>query len=340
MSDGAQVTDTATATDTPPASPMGSAGAKPPAAGLAPPPDAVTDTTVGTDTAPSKTLADGVASDDTTSRARADWPDDWRARLAGEDAKALKRLERFGSPLDVFKSFRELEAKLSSGKSGQKAAALSPDATEEEIAEYRKEHGIPETPDKYDTQLGDGFVWGEADKPLLEDYTKWAHERNMTPQAVKENLAWYASLQTKQAEAREVADEQFRATAEDALRKEWGPEFRRNLNAMGSMFESMPEDQRAALWVARLPNGRLLGDDPAYVKFWAGLARELNPAATLIPGGGNDPIKGVEGRMQEIQKLMGDQSSAYWRGPEANKLQAEYRELIEASQKLKSRAAA
>ena len=88
-------------------------------------------------------IADKVDADaDTTKPA-----DDWRTRLAGGDEKELKRLSRFASEADVYKAYRELEKKKSSGELKQ---ALSKDATPEQIAEWRKENGIPETPDKYD----------------------------------------------------------------------------------------------------------------------------------------------------------------------------------------------
>lgn len=58
--------------------------------------------------------------------APADWPEDWRSKVAGEDAKELARLQRMGSPADVWKAYRALEAKISSGQLKQ---GLKPDAT-------------------------------------------------------------------------------------------------------------------------------------------------------------------------------------------------------------------
>src|SRR5260221_502615 len=34
------------------------------------------------------------------------WPDNWQARLAGDDEKALKQLGRYGSPEDIWKKAR------------------------------------------------------------------------------------------------------------------------------------------------------------------------------------------------------------------------------------------
>lgn len=305
--------------------------------GAAPAP-AVAQATEPAQQAAPKTLADG-AETEAGSRVVSDWPDDWRAKFAGEDAKALKRLERFGSPTDLFKSFRELEGKLSSGQLKAKVEAPGKDATPEEIAAFRKEQGIPESPDKYDTSLGDGFVWADADKPFLEDYTKYAHERNMTPAQVKENLAWYAASQQRALEAQAEADTNFRINAEEELRKEWGPDFRRNMNSVYQLFTDMPSEAKEGLFSARTPDGKLIGDHPAYMQFFANLARELNPAATILPAGGANPMQGIEGRMKELESMMGNRASEYWRGPKSEAMQQEYRDLLTAQEKLRSRAA-
>ena len=94
----------------------------------------------------------------------ATWPDDWRGRLAGKDADALKRLNRFQSPEGVYKSWRSLEQRLSAGEI---KSALPKDASDEQVAEWRKENGLPEKPDGYQLTRVIGREWTEADKPLL-----------------------------------------------------------------------------------------------------------------------------------------------------------------------------
>lgn len=265
-----------------------------------------------------------------------DWPADWRDKFAGGDDKAKTRLARFGSPLDIFKSFRELEAKLSSGKV---RSELPENPTEEQLSAYRRDNGIPED-GKYDTDLGGGFVWADGDKQTLDDFSKFAHDANMPQSEFKKSLAWYATFQQRQQETVAERDQQFRAQSEDALRQEFGAEFRRNVNAVGALIGSMPEDVRGSFLLARMPDGRLIGDHPEVIRFLARTALELNPAATVIPGHSGDPMKSIGDRKAEIQKMMGDRSSEYWRGPKSVDLQKEFRDLVEAEQKLKSRNAA
>ncbi|MCK5444734.1 MAG: hypothetical protein KAI73_03875, partial [Rhodospirillaceae bacterium] len=64
-----------------------------------------------------KTAADPNALDDQTIIHPADWPEDWRAKMGGEE-KYNKMLERYGSPVDFFKSHINLQSQLS--KKGEK----------------------------------------------------------------------------------------------------------------------------------------------------------------------------------------------------------------------------
>jgi hypothetical protein len=56
----------------------------------------------------------------------------------------------------------------------------------------------------------------------------------------------------------------------------------------------------------------------------------LNPAATLVPAGSGGTGRGAAERIRDIEKLMGDRSSDYWRGSKAEPMQQEYRDLVEA----------
>ncbi|MGD9659607.1 MAG: hypothetical protein AB7U61_18530, partial [Methylocystis sp.] len=77
----------------------------------------------------------------------------------------MKRLERFNGPRDIVDSFLEADKKIRGGKI---KTAFPDNATPEQITAWRKENGIPETPDGYDIKnLGDGYVVGEADMPRV-----------------------------------------------------------------------------------------------------------------------------------------------------------------------------
>jgi len=264
------------------------------------------------------------------------WPEDWRKNIAGDDDKLLKRLERYGSPKALSDALVAAQAKISSG---QLKAALPENATPEQLAAWRADNGIPKSPDKYDTTIAEGHVWGEADKPLIESFAKAAHDANMSPAAVKSALKWYGDLQAKQVEQAQNLDAQFKKDNVDELRQEWGPEYRMQVRVVDEFFESLPDGLGEVLLNARDANGRPLGANAKLLRWANQMQREANPLATVLPGAGVNSLQSMEGEIDKLKGMMADRSSSYWKGPEAPKLQARYRELLETKERVGKRAA-
>ena len=260
--------------------------------------------------------------------------DDWRVKLAGGDEKELKRLSRFASEVDVYKAYRELEKKKSSGELKQ---ALGKDATAEEITQWRKENGIPETPDKYELKFDNGLVIGEQDKPMIDEFVTRMHGENANPAQVKAAIATYYDLIGKQQQAMAENDVAFKDASLDALRGEWEGDFKKNLNAVNGLMQSLPDETREAFENARTSDGRVLGNDPAIIKWLAHMAFEINPAATVMPASVSNPGAAITDEISSIEKLIGDRSSSYWKGGESAKMQARYSELLAAREKIGQR---
>lgn len=282
-----------------------------------------------------KTIVEGQ-DDGVAVAVQATWPDDWRAKLAGEDKADLKTLERMGSPVDLWKANKALRQKISAG---ELKSAFPADGDDKAKAAWRKENGLPPDESGYKPDLPDGVVIGEADKPLIESFSKAAFTANFTPAQFNQALAWYYDTQDQALAKLQEADDQFHATAEDELRAEWGPNWHRERNAVMNLLQQAPEGVADRLIGGRTADGKLIGDDPAVLRWLAQLSREVNPTATLVPAGTANPGKAVGDRLAELNKMMGDQRSDYWRGPNAAALQAEYRELLDAQDKMKARAA-
>lgn len=266
----------------------------------------------------------------------ADFPEDWRAKLAGDDEKALKRLERFKSPKDIYQAYRSLEAKMSSGDVVQK---LPEDATEEQISEYRKANGIPESAEGYLDALNSGVVIGDEDKELVNSFLESAHAKNAPPEVVGAALDWYYKVQEDQAAAQAEADKQRREAAADELRAEWGNEFRGNINSIKAFLDAAPVSDDGTplgdlLMGARLADGTPLGDSPAALRWLAKLANDENPAGFVAPGSGQGQIESIENEIKSIEAKMG--TSEYIKD---EKMQARLRQLYEAQSKLNGRAA-
>lgn len=268
--------------------------------------------------------------------APADWPQDWRAKVAGEDAKELARLQRMGSPADLWKSYRALEAKLAD-KSGKPALAPPEGATPEQAAAWRKEMGLPEKPEAYTPALGNGLVVGEEDKPLLEGFKQAAYDANMTPDQFNKALNWYYTQLDQTRTQQSENDALHRREAEDALRAEWGAEYRGNVTAIKNIGDMFPDGSFDRLISGRTADGKLIGDDPAILRGLAMLAREFNPAAPHIPVGSSNPMQGISSRISEIQQIMRTDPSAYWAN---QKMQDEFRDLLAAQEKMQGRSAA
>ena len=113
-----------------------------------------------------------------------------------------------------------------------------------------------------------------------------------------------------------------------------GQDYRRNLNAVGNLLDThATDDVKTDMLLARLPNGRLLGDDPRMVKVLAAISRAANPTATVVPSTG---YQSMDDELTALTKKVG--TKEYWSD---QKMQARYSELLEAkmAREAKGRAA-
>lgn len=290
-----------------------------------------------TDDAP---LGAGGGKPDGPVAAPADWPEDWRAKMSGEDKDALKVIERYKSPADVAKALREAQKKISSG---QVRPQLAKDATDADIAAYRKELGIPEKADGYLEALPNGLVIGDGDKEIASSFLETAHAANMPPEFVGAALDWYYKSQEDQVTAMKAADKEYRASTEDDLRSEWGGEYRANINSVKNFLDSAPvvgqdEDGKDItlgdlLRGSRSPDGRLLGDHPAFLRWAAEMATSANPAGFVAPSGGGSQADSVADEIEKLETYMRDDRLAYNKDEKA---QARLRQLYDAQAKLAS----
>lgn len=266
---------------------------------------------------------------------------DWRSRLAGDDKDALRRLARFPDEAALYKSYRALEQRLSSGELKK---PLADNASPEDVAVWRRDNGLPETQDGYLEALAlpNGMVLGEADKPVVREFAAAALDGHVAPEQFNRMVAKYYEIQDAQRVAREDADAAFKQSAEGELRTDWqGAAYRQNLNAIQNLMAGWPDGLAVRVLAGRSPEGRKLGDDPAFVRQLASLARELNPPVSLVPSGASDPSRSRNDRLSEIKGWMSAapgsrEHSAYWKD---EKVQAEYRDLIDGQGRAKQRGA-
>lgn len=259
------------------------------------------------------------------------WTGDWRNAAAKGDDKVLARLARYATPEAAFDALNKLQLKINAG---ELRSALPKNATAEQITEWRKETGVPETPTDYKLALKDGQVVGTEDKPIIDTFLASMHAKNISNEQASAAVDWYYEHITQQTEARAVADKAAELAMSDALHKEWGAEFRPNMNAMLSLLDGLPAAVKDDFRGGRLADGTPLLAHPDTIKWLVGLAREMNPSAALLPNGGDTSVAGIETEIKAIEDKMRSDRKAY-NADEG--MQSRYRDLIDARDKMKAR---
>lgn len=255
-------------------------------------------------------------------------PDDgWRQRWAGDDEKALKRLERYASPKDAVKALVEAQAKLSAGDF---ARPLPADATPEQTAAWREANGIPKEAKGYFEKLPDGLVIGEQDLPYFESLAAELHTANVPPAAVHKIVGWYNKFVDEQTSSRAEAQRAGALETEETLRGEWGADYRANRNHIAAFLDKAPGGVKERVLAARMDDGRFMIEDPAVMRWLANTARELDPIGSVLPAGGSSQ-QGLNDEIAGIEKLMRENRPAYIRD---NAVQERYRQLLDARDKL------
>lgn len=261
-----------------------------------------------------------------------DWPADWREKFAGADDKAKAFFARYGSPADVAKALLAAQAKIRSGMK----ISMPDNPTEAELAEYRTANGIPAHYKDYDTNLGDGLVIGDNDKVMVDGFLQSMHAKHATPAMVKSALSWYFAEQEKGNAAQIDLMKTKRREAEDTLRQTWGnSEYRSNINAIKGFMQARFGDRAGGMLEAYLPDGTPLFSNAEYVNDFLNMAREINPAETVVPGATN-PAQSIDYELQTITERMKKDWTGYHNDPV---MQKRYGELLVAKEKLAARAA-
>lgn len=274
------------------------------------------------------------------------WPEDWRERAAkhyaADDEKAykreLKRLQGVSDPAGLFGMYRELESKWTSGGLIKKPGK---DATPEEVAEFNKSLGVPEKVEDYfkDLKLDNGAVLGDMDLPVAKSFAEAAHKAGATPSMVHGALNWYFSNQEQQAAALDEADDTFRREAEQALKEEFGPSFKRRMNSISTLFAQAAGGtdlkNESALYArlmgGRTADGKIIGNDPDVVRWLSALVNEVNPSATVVEDG-DASGKGIDAEIKEIENIMRVDRRRYDR-----ELAPRYQQLLEARERIQAR---
>ena len=269
--------------------------------------------------------------------------------MAGGDEAAAKILERYASPKAFLEAHLGLVKKISSGELKGAAAAPPENATPEQLAEWRKEQGLPVEAKGYvdAIKLPNGIVPGEADKPLIEGFAAHALKSNMPAAAFNTAIDWYYANVDAQNKARADGDQTLLTETSRVLEAEWGSGtgFKENQNRIAAMFADAPE-VADMIFTARDAKGRILGNTPEFCRAVAQIHRNAFPAyspTTPDSFGGSETIatemSKIEGQMGDPRSAYNEKSSSGQLTDGAKAIRSRYRDLVDAQLKTKPRAA-
>lgn len=272
-----------------------------------------------------------AAATDTAKGEESWWKPEWRDQIAKGDKSVANILGRYATPADAINSAIEIRKKISAGEIKM---PLPKDAKPEDIAKWRTDNGIPETPEKYELKLRDGLSIGKDDKPIIDGFLKAMHEKNTPPDVASTAVDWYYGEIERQTEARAVKDKAAASEAQEVLREEWGAEYRTNLNVVENLLSTMPKDVADDFKFGRLANGTPIMASPHAIRWLLNMNLQLNPHSKVVPSGSSNPASAIDDEIAAIEKTMRTDRKSY---DKDEKMQGRLRELYGAREGLKAR---
>ena len=271
-----------------------------------------------------------------TAVATAEWPKDWRDRMAGGDVSLRRILDRFVNPAAVAQSWLNAERKIRSAAAAM-PSELPVAATPEQMAEYHRARGVPDRIEDYDIALADGLVIGAHEMPLLTRWLAKMHAQHRTQIEVNGALNAYYEMREELATEQADKDREYKRGSEETLRTMYGGDFRRYMTAVDNLLtREFSRELRALIGAARLADGRLMFNHPDVVRWFVDRALE-DGYPTVAGAEGASQASSIVDEITRYKSMMADRNSEYHRGPKAARHKARYRELLDAQQRLGGR---
>jgi hypothetical protein len=132
---------------------------------------------------------------------------------------------------------------------------------------------------------------------------------------------WYSKFAASQRASLDYLDAADRDQMRKDMGNQWGNEYQSNVNLICGTLDALPIGVQEAIESARLDDGKMLLNTRVGLMWLLSMARR---PAIDVPAGSDERT--------EIEELMRDSSSRYYKGPDAPGLQARYRDLIDKPQ--------
>lgn len=250
------------------------------------------------------------------------------AQLERRRSAIMNDLKRYKSEFDYMVAGTAAREKIRSGEYRAKPPA---DASEEEIAAWREENGIPVKAKDYEIPKIAGYKWTDNDKPLIENFKTFAHKANYTQDQVNVGAEWYVKMvqetQEKYWEDTQRSDAQSRQIAMDQLRGEYGPDLKPSLEITKRLLDDdqvMPNNLGH-----KLKNARYLDDNNKWQRLLNDVAMSrmlINYAQDTYGRDGSfitgDAKANAKNEKAELEKLMNTDYEEFMRSGGSEKLLA------------------
>lgn len=244
------------------------------------------------------------------------------------DTQRMEKLKRFSSPIDPFNSWLASDAKIREG--AHKAFSPPPDLSPEQLSAWKGERGLPIQASDYEVPLAAGQKPEELNdnqKAVISDFQKLALDLNLTKDQAAKIAVFKNAIDEKTETEKIMRDAAVADKIEDALRAEWGPLYRNNITQTGVYFRrEVGDDGWQNIIEARLPDGSRLLNNLKFAKFFHKVASDMDGGVILEGGSGGVPGTSIDGRIEEIAKIM---KTDWGRYSNDEGMRKEYAELLQ-----------
>lgn len=206
----------------------------------------------------------------------------WYAKFGDEGIRTNPAIQKFKGPEDLAASYVNLEKRFGVDPARRIDLPADPNDAEGMRAVYTK-LGLPENPDGYGLKLDDKAT--EADKTMLSDFAKTAHELGVPPAHAKGLMDFWMGKVAAAAEAQTQSMNQAAEEGTAELKKTWGAAYDGRMREIGRLLqENGDQDLISALDASNM------GRHPQLAKFLGKMMDRMAEPGGQGPGGGGGDV--------------------------------------------------
>ena len=186
-----------------------------------------------------------------------------------KDPKARAFFDRYSTIDAAANALLEKEQMLS-----KRVAMPGEDASEEDMARFRKVMGVLDSVEGYDVtamkpaDYTDEQWQGEAMQSVLSPVLSAAHAAGVNQSGLKAVVDAYFGVSAAASAEQQRQDAAWLDAAEEQLRKDWGSDYKANMAAAEQAVQSVP-----GITDLVLKDGSQLGNNPSFIRIAADLGR-------------------------------------------------------------------